>query len=400
MPELRWLVLLLLGFAFPSLAQETTPSPAASPQSTSPAGTPGVTLIPRTHEEREDRYRAQHRILLNVQVTDGSGKPVTGLNEEDFTLLDNGEPQKVASFRVVKGSVGFAPVRIVLMLDAVNNSIRDINRDSRSIEHFLKQGQGLLTYPTSIAILTSAGTRIGQPSKDRDAVDGELRMLSKSVHEFDCADENQTEHVVSLGGISTIGLDGIHPDPKGDCLNQRFRHSVSALKSYATEQTSVPGRVILIWIGPGWPLLLSRGFRADTAALKQNFFDNYVELSTSLREAQITLDAVFSPDLFRTVQARSDHDDAFFNGVPSKEQVTASSMGLQVLAHQSGGQILVVGKNLEGEIAQCIADADSYYVLSFDSPPAAALGEFHSLQVKVNRPGLTVRTNTAYYGQP
>ena len=116
-------------------------------------------------QEREDRYRAQHRILLNVLVTDASGKPVTGLNQEDFTLLDNGEPQKVASFRAVKGSVGFAPVRIVLMLDAVNNSIRDINRDSRSIEHFLKQGQGLLTYPTSIAILTSAGTRIGQPSQ-------------------------------------------------------------------------------------------------------------------------------------------------------------------------------------------------------------------------------------------
>ena len=125
-----------------------------------------------------------------------------------------------------------------------------------------------------------------------------------------------------------------------------------------------------------------------------------MELSTALREAQITLDAVFSPDLFRTVQARSDHDDAFFNGVPSKDQVTASSMGLQVLAHQSGGQILVVGKNLEGEIAQCIADADSYYVLSFDSPAATALGEFHSLQVKVNQPGLQVRTNTAYYGQP
>ena len=400
MAQLRWLGALFLCFAHSSLAQQTSPPAPTTGQSTAPARTPPITLIPRTHEEREDRYLAQHRILLNVLVTDASGKRVTGLKQEDFTLLDNGQPQKVVSFRAVKGSVGFAPVRIVLMLDAVNNSTRDINRDSRSIEHFLKQGQGLLTYPTSIAILTSAGTRIGQPFRDRDAVTGELRMFSKGVHEFDCADQDQLQHVVSLWGISGTGLDGIRPDPKGDCLNQRFRRSVSALKSYATEQTSVPGRVILIWIGPGWPLLLSRGFRPDSEALKQNFFDNLVELSTSLREAQVTLDAVFSPDLFRTVQARSDHDDAFLNGVPTKDQVTASSMGLQVLAHQSGGLILVVGKNLEGEIAQCIADADSYYVLSFDSPPAAGPGEYHSLQVKVNKPGLTVRTNTAYYAQP
>ena len=400
MARFDWIGAILLCFALAATAQETTSPPASSQQSTSPALTPPVTLIPRTHAEREDRYQEQHRILLNVLVTDASGKPVTGLKQEDFTILDNGRTQKVVSFRAVKGSAGFAPARIVLMLDAVNNSTRDIHRDSRSIEHFLNQGHGLLTYPTSIAILTSAGTRIGQPFRDRETVTGELRMLTKSVREFDCSDEDQLQHVVSLGGISSTSLEGIHPDPKEDCLNQRFRLSVSALKSYATQQTSVPGRVILIWIGPGWPLLLSRGFRRDTEALKRNFFDNVVELSTALREAQITLDAAFSPDLFRTVQARSDHDDVFFDGVPSEDQVTASSLGLQVLAHQSGGQILVVGKNLEGEIAQCIADADSYYALSFDSPAATTPGEFHSLQVRVNKPGLRVRTNTSYYGQP
>lgn len=329
---------------------------------------------------------------------------MTGLKQEDFTILDDGQPQKVASFRALTGSIGFAPVRIVLMLDAVNNSPKDIGRDSRGIEHFLKQGQGLLTYPTSIAILTSAGAKIGQPFRDRDAVTDELRMFTNGVRMFDCDDQNQTEGQaqapVSLGGLSTTDLDGYRPEQKDDCLNRRFRHSVSALESYANEQAYIPGRVILIWIGPGWPLLLNAGFRPDTEAIKQNFFDNFVELSTSLREAQVTLDAIFSPDLFRTVEARSDHDNAFLNGVPTKDQVTASSLGLQVLAHQSGGQILTEGNDLAGEVAKCIADAESYYVLSFDSPPAAGPGEFHSIQVKVNKPGLTVRTNTAYYAQP
>ena len=141
-------------------------------------------------------------------------------------------------------------------------------------------------------------------------------------------------------------------------------------------------------------------FREDSTALRRNLFDNLVLVSTALREAQVTLDAVFSPDLYRKVELRSDHDNTFFNGVPTEDQVTASSLGLELLAHQSGGQILAEGKDLGGEIGRSIDDAESYYALSFDSPPATRPGEFHSLQVNVNRPGLTVRTNTGYYAQP
>jgi len=192
----------------------------------------------------------------------------------------------------------------------------------------------------------------------------------------------------------------LHPDMKSGCLNQRFQRSVSALKKLAMQLEDVPGRVILIWIGRGWPLLTAHEFLADTAAIKRNLFDNLVEVTNNLRAAQITLDAVFSPDLFRTVELRSNRDNTFFNGVPDENDVAASSLGLQVLAHQSGGLILAESKDLAREIATCIADADSYYMLSFDSPPAARPAELHSIQARVNRPGLTARTNTAYYAQP
>ena len=37
-------------------------------------------------------------VQLDVTVTDQSGSPVPGLKAEDFTLLDNGQPQKLVSF--------------------------------------------------------------------------------------------------------------------------------------------------------------------------------------------------------------------------------------------------------------------------------------------------------------
>ena len=47
-----------------------------------------------------------------------------------------------------------------------------------------------------------------------------------------------------------------------------------------------------------------------------------------------------------------------------------------------------------------MADAQLYYALSFELPPAGSPGEFHSLEVKTDDPALTVRTNTNYYAEP
>ena len=99
MAQLRWLTALFLCFALSSLAQQISPPSETTGQSTAPARTPPIALIPRSHEERENRYQAEHRILLNVLVTNASGQPMTGLKQEDFTILDDGQPQKVASFR-------------------------------------------------------------------------------------------------------------------------------------------------------------------------------------------------------------------------------------------------------------------------------------------------------------
>ena len=46
---------------------------AQDPDSTSPK------LIPRTKAEREHKYQVHHLITLIAQVTDSSGKPVTGV---------------------------------------------------------------------------------------------------------------------------------------------------------------------------------------------------------------------------------------------------------------------------------------------------------------------------------
>ena len=396
MAQFHRICALALALAGAARAQQ----PAQAPP---PTGTHAPTLIPRTHEERERTYQADHRIILNVLVTDRSGKPVTGLRQDDFTVLDNGRPRKLASFRVVEGSKGIAPVRVILMLDAVNNSPKDIAGDRKGMEDFLAQSQARLAYPMSTGMMTAAGIKESQPSRDRDTVLAALRQLTQTVHLFDCSDQGggsqQVFATFTVHAGSAIS-EGERPDEKASCENQRFQQSVAALKQFVVEQENEQGRAILIWTGRGWPLLVRHEFADDPPALKQNMFDNLALITNAMREGQVTLDAVFSPDLFRRVELRTDHDNAFFNGVPKENEMTGSSLGLQMLAHQSGGLVLIDGKDLAAEIAQCVADAQLYYALSFELPPAGSPGEFHSLEVKTDDPALTVRTNTNYYAEP
>jgi VWFA-related protein len=57
------------------------------------AGSPG------SSNQAPYTLRVNSRVVLtDVTVTDNQGNPITGLTENDFLLLDNGKPQKLASF--------------------------------------------------------------------------------------------------------------------------------------------------------------------------------------------------------------------------------------------------------------------------------------------------------------
>lgn len=406
MTWLWWLGALAVGSSLSLLAQQTASPPAEPGQSFPSAPAAPRTLIPRTADERKRAYQAAHHIVLNVVATDGSGEPVQGLSEQDFTLLDNGMAEKIASFQVVAGDAARARVHVILMLDTVNSTSRNVATERREIEKFLGTNEGRLPYPVAVGALSNAGVTIGKPSQDGKALIAELGRLAQDVHAKTCTEEaneagatNPSASVVSADGQAVLQTENLMVR-MGNCENRRYKLSISQLNQLAKQQADTPGRAILIWIGGGWPQLTGPEFRPDTPAAKQAFFDYLVDLSTSLREAQITLNAVSSPESLRAAETSKDAGKASLSGAATEEQASAASLALPVLARMTGGRVLDKSKDISAGIAACLADAASYYVLSFDSAPASRTGEHRSLEVRVNRPGVTVRTSTAYYAQP
>ncbi len=191
-------------------------------------------------------------------------------------------------------------------------------------------------------------------------------------------------------GNSAQGLDG---------LMLRFGRSVDALSQITKYEGSKPGRKLMIWAGSGWPILCNARYHMDSRN-QSSFFHSIVDLSTNLREARVTLYGIIPLDLNLGSEAFAYRYQSFMKGVESARQADAGNLSLQVLAEQSGGRAVGPTEDIYGSIVRCLADANAYYELSFDSAAAARMDVYHELAVTLDKPGLTVRTNTGYYAQP
>jgi VWFA-related protein len=373
--------------AFRAVAQ--LPTPIQSPAAQSPH------LTPRTAEEREHNYQNLHRVVLNVQVSDPSGKPEATLNQTDFTVLVDERRIQIADFRAVQGYSAADPQEVIIVLDAVNNSSGKVAHFRKEIEKYLTQGDGALAHPTSIAVLSDSGMKVGVASTDRATLIAELNDMAGNLHDLSCLD---ITHEVECNVPNGPGAPPCDPNPRLECLNHLFNESVPALTTLIEQQRNEHRRIILVWIGRGWPLLNDKRFNPDTPEDKHQFFRNLVEVSNALSEAQVTLNSIASSDII-PVNPHRLNESVFVRGVPDESRASAASFALQALAYQSGGLVLASNKDIAGQIARCVAESESYYALAFDSPPAARFGEYHSIAVRVNQPALTVRTRTLYYGE-
>ena len=107
-------------------------------------------LLPGLGQQRTSTFDATEGMLkLDVVVTDSSGKPVTGLRPEDFTLLDNGLPEKVVKFHAFDGATAKPdpPVELILVIDGVNLPGQQVSRVEEEIGRFLRLNGGHLSQP-------------------------------------------------------------------------------------------------------------------------------------------------------------------------------------------------------------------------------------------------------------
>src|SRR5205807_175103 len=69
---------------------------------------------------------------------------------------------------------------------------------------------------------------------------------------------------------------------------------------------------------------------------------------------------------------------------------------LRALADETGGRTIVRTNNFDDAFERVVRDNSSYYVLAYAEPPDTRSNAFHSITVRVNRPGIEVRARQSY----
>jgi len=316
-------------------------------------------------------------ITLDVQVTDKSGAPVTGLQAADFKLLDRKQPQNIVSVRAAAsaGTPDDPPAVAILVVDAVNASILTVNSERSMIDKYFEENNGQLPIPIYLAIFTDNGMKVQTPATQ----DG------KALEEF--LNTNTTN-------LPTVK----RPDGWwGDM--ERSQLSWKTLDYLTSQVTSMPGRKLFIWLSPGWRLQTNGQWNGASKSDQQGLYDKAASVSSALRAARVT---IYSIDPWGSDSAMTFQQiyDEFIKGLDVPKHADYGYLLLQVLATQTGGEALYASNNLADLIGRCMEDVKAYYVLTFDPPPDAHPNEYHPIEVKVDKPGVKARTRTIYYSSP
>lgn len=327
-------------------------------------------------EQQQRGAEIPDTVTLDVTVAGRNNpKPVAGLTEPNFTILDNEAPAKILSFKAVKQPADDPPIQIYLLLDTVNANFELVGAVRDRIAEFLKKNGPTLPYPLSFVVLSEKGVEIQKtPSTSTADLLVDLNSIQTKLRNLTCA----------TGFYGAV---------------ERNQISLTALSRFAQVEHDKPGRKLFIWISPGWAYLSNPGIDLtshDQIAL----FNNVVSLSTLLELSGITL---YSVDPIGVVDAgtfRTSYYETFVKGLASPKNAQWGNLSLQVLAVHTGGQALNSGNDIAGEISQCIDDASAFYIITIPRARGDKPNTLHTIQVKILDTNLKPRTLFGYYAQP
>jgi VWFA-related protein len=312
---------------------------------------------------------AAGQMTLHVTVDSRSGTPVEGLTAADFTLLDNKKQQPVTSFREVKNQ----PTRIVIVLDAVNLPYTEVSFARQQLSQFFSANGGKLAQATTLGVLQDTGMQV-QPMFTTDG-----NALRSSLDHF------------------TIGLRDLPRSTGLYGAEERMQISLTTMRSLIAQlPKGAPMRIV--WVSAGWPLL--SGPEVNLNPSKRNgIFAEVVGLITELRKMQITVDAVNPLGASQDVST-TDYYESFLHAPRNSRDVELGNLGLQLLAIDSGGLVLNGSNDIASLLQRAVQQTEDCYEISFVPAPGERDNEYHELQLKMNRPGLTAHTTAGYYARP
>jgi VWFA-related protein len=316
-------------------------------------------------------------VRMNIVVTDKAGNPIAGLKQDDFKLTDNRQPVTIRSFGEHQAADSSA-AGLLIVLDNLNADFNAVTTERLQIEGYFRRNGGKLANPAAVFVLNESGLDELTP------VSNDGNSLADTLH--------QKMAQMPMTRVTT----GVY------AAEERLNTSLQALSTLGRYLQNIGGRKVVVWFGPGWPVIDTSD--ADIGPVQQKYFyDTAAELTRMLLDEQITIHSV-SPVSSNNSPGDSHMKELrwedFLKPLTKEKNGLPGNVALQVFAIHSGGTVVLGSNDAAKEVARCAQDAASWYTVTFDAQKASGPNTWHDVDVKVDKPQTKVRTENGYYAQP
>jgi len=409
-----------------------------------------VSAKPKDKENNSEvRFTARTElVLIPAVVTDKSGNHITGLKQEDFTVLENGVAQKVATFEEITSDAhrwsrptspnefsnsitgGPSNRRITLLvLDLINTRFMDQAYARRDLLKYLTQSVDQRE-PTALYTLTRSGIH-GIHDFTTDP-----RVLVAALHKvqgepFQMVDS--PEEVEALTGTaSPDGSAGADPGKASSGQNAKGSASVAGeaqalqtmmedaelnfqsfeqrlaitytlegLQQVAQALAGFPGRKALIWASGGFPFSVSDNTMQLAPAGRDTLTDVlplYEHTWQLLNDAQIALYPVDVKGLqVVTVASASVRNPGknYARNMSWRQMDTQAAF--ETFAYMTGGRAYFNSNDLVQGFRAAVNDSAEYYMLGYYLDHSKTKSGWRKLAVKVKRDHVEVRARNGFF---
>src|ERR1041385_8704727 len=319
-----------------------TSTPAASDQSAQTAPATAAAQAPAQAPEKDKQQKPTpvyesatvlksitRLVVVDVVATDRDGA-VTDLKQDDFTILEDGQEQKIRVFNfqqphpnpsgsavltaskppenVYSNAAHFSANSAlnVLLLDALNTNLpHQAYVLDQMIRYLQKMPQG---QPIAVYMLSTKLTLLQDFTDDPEALKKVAKEIKSSVSPLlDNASDRKSTRLLPAG----LADSGIMPAQMLSAMqtfeqervafqtDMRMTYTLNALNSIARCLSGYPGRKNLIWISEAFPLTIDPNLdlTGDTFAGTRNYGTQIAEATDLLTNPHIMLYPVVSREL-------------------------------------------------------------------------------------------------------
>ena len=329
-------------------------------------------------------------IQVDVSVLAKDGRPVRGLTQSDFTVLEDGKPRPVASFAAVDISPP-APPPAVWMTEAPPDVTTNDRVGKRVVVIAIDDG----SLSTNGALWGVIKTRTIATTIVKALGPDDLAAIVFTEH-AKTAQNFTSDRRLLLAAIDTAPLfpAPISGDPADPLQNRRGSCPCGVCSIETLERVAeglVPlrqQRKTIFYISPGVEVSASM---SPFEALPSPFSTFQDGCETQKHDALM--------DTFRRAQLANVTISAVDpNGLGAAGGKSYPDF-LRAIAENTGGRAVVDDNDPELQVGRLLAESSAYYLLGFEPAPHKADGGFHRIQVKVAGHDAQVRARSGYFAE-